>query len=73
MEGEFSVWQFFADDTHVFDVQGVSAEKAVERFDALTTSVGAKVGTTERVIITDAGDCTTAEWQHGKGLLVPRK
>jgi hypothetical protein len=34
----------------------------------LTQTVAAKRGFVERVIITDGGDETCFEWQHGKGV-----
>jgi hypothetical protein len=35
-------------------------------------SIGGRIlGTTARVIITDGGDYTTFEWQHGKGVVFP--
>src|SRR6516165_1657092 len=70
--GEFSVYQFFPDDTWERVCQFVDARTACECAFALTRSVGAGIGTTQRVIITDGGDCTCFEWRHGEGVTWPR-
>jgi hypothetical protein len=70
-KGEFSVCQFFADDTHEYVRRFVSPEEALRAFDHYRASVGAKLGMTKRVIITDGGDFTAAEWQYGKGITFP--
>lgn len=67
-EGEFSVCQFFADGTYEYVRRYVSAEAAVLAAKHYTSSVGAKLGTTKRVIITDGGDCTNFEWKFGEGI-----
>lgn len=67
-DGEFSVCQFFTDDSYEYVRRYVSAEEAVTAAKHYTSSVGAKLGTTKRVIITDGGDCVNFEWQHGKGI-----
>lgn len=67
--GEFSVVQFFADDTYETVRSHVGPEEAVEAAKHYTTSVGARMGMTRRVIITDAGDCVAFEWQYGKGVV----
>lgn len=69
--GEFSVCQFFADDSHEYVRRYVDAEEATEAFKHYTTNVAAMVGMTIRVIITDGGDYINAEWQYGKGLTFP--
>lgn len=68
---EFSVYQFFPDETYEEVLRFVSAEVAFEKATALTRSVGARIGTTQRVIITDGGDCTSWEWEFGKGVIFP--
>lgn len=70
-EGEFSVCQFFENGSYEYVRRFVSPEEAVEAFAHYTRSVAAKMGMTVRVIITDGGDCTNAEWQHGKGITYP--
>ena len=70
-ESEFSVCQFFEDDSNEYVRRFVSAEEAVTAARHYTTSVGAKLGTTKRVIITDGGDCCVFEWIFGKGVVFP--
>lgn len=67
-DGEFSVCQFFDDGSYEYVRRFVSAEEAVKAAKHYTESVGAKIGMTQRVIITDGGDCTNFEWQFGKGI-----
>lgn len=68
---EFSVCQFFIDGQHEYVRRCVSSAEAVSVFSHYIRSVGAQIGTTTRVIITDGGDCVAAEWQHGKGITFP--
>jgi hypothetical protein len=69
----FSVCQFFPDGQYEYVRRNVAAEEAVKAFKHYTTSVGARLGTTARVIITDMGDCIAMEWQFGQGITFPRK
>jgi hypothetical protein len=69
--GEFSVCQFFDDDTYEYVRQYVSAEEAMKAFQHYTNNVAVKMGIVKRVIITDGGDCIAAEWQLGKGVVFP--
>jgi hypothetical protein len=69
--GEFSVCQFFEDDTYEYVRQYVSAEEAMKAFQHYTNNVAVKMGIIKRVIITDGGDCIAAEWQLGKGVVFP--
>lgn len=73
MDNEFSVCQFFEDESYEYVRRFVSAEEATRAFSRYTTSVGAQIGTTKRVIITDGGDCINAEWQYGKGITFPKQ
>jgi len=66
--GEFSVYQFFLDETSERVESFVDPQTAVETACRLTRSVGAKMGTTARVI---SGDFTCFEWQAGKGVTYP--
>lgn len=66
----FSVVQFFEDDTHEYVRRGVEAKEAVETARHYCSSIGARLGTTMRVIITDGGD-DTVEWQFGRGVTFP--
>jgi hypothetical protein len=69
--GEFSVCQFFKDGNYEYVRRFVGAQEAVETAKHYAESVGAKIGTTRRVIITDGGDCTNFEWKFGEGVVYP--
>jgi hypothetical protein len=71
MTGEFSVYQFFENDTYEKVREFVSAEEAVKAFYHYTNNVASKMGVTVRVIITDGGDSTTMEWKFGEGITFP--
>lgn len=71
--GEFSVVQFFEDGSYEYTRRFVTAGEAVGAFRHYCTSVGVKMGLVTRVIITDGGDCTCAEWKIGEGLTYPPK
>ena len=71
MDNEYSVCQFFKDGTYEYVRRFVSAQEAVEAAKHYTTSVAAKMGMVERVIITDGGDCCNFEWVNGKGITYP--
>lgn len=68
---EFSVYQFFVDGSQERVREWVSAEEAVKAAHHYTSSIGAKLGFVERVVITDGGDCTVFEWVTGKGVIFP--
>lgn len=68
---EFSVYQFFPDESCERVVQFVSDGNAVKVAYQCCNSVGAKIGTTQRVIITDGGDYICFEWIFGKGITYP--
>ena len=67
----FNVCQTFEDGTEEYVRRFVPAEEAVAAFKHYTNSVGARMGMVSRVIITDGGDCTNAEWVYGKGIIFP--
>ncbi len=71
MSDEFSLVQFFSDGTYERLGERMSAEAAVYQAHGLCHSIGATLGTTAKVIITDSGDYTVFEWQHGKGVVFP--
>ena len=71
MKGEFSVCQFFDDESYEYVRRFVDAEEALTTFLHYSNSGTAKLGITQRVIITDGGDCTTAEWKFGSGIVFP--
>lgn len=68
---EFSVCQFFQDGSYEYVRRFVTAEEAMKAFKHYITSVGALMGTTQRVIITDGGDFTNMEWLYGQGITFP--
>lgn len=67
----FNVVQFFKDGTHEYVRRNVPVEEAVEAAKHYTTSVGAKMGTTVRVMITDSGDLCCFDWIRGQGIVFP--
>ncbi len=67
----FSVCQFFPDGTYEVVRQGVDAEAAVQAALGYSACIGAKIGTTVRVIITDADDLITFEWVRDRGVIFP--
>jgi hypothetical protein len=70
-DGEFNVAQFFPDGKYEYVRRRVGAEEAWQGFQHYSTSVAARTGMVTRVIITDGGDCTNAEWEYGKGITYP--
>jgi len=68
---EFSVYQYFPDDSYELVFDYVDAETAVVAAEQLSRSVGARIGTTRRIIITDGGDFTVFEWKFGEGVTFP--
>jgi hypothetical protein len=69
----FNVVQFFPNGQFEYVRRRVPVEEAFEAFKHYTTLVGAQIGTTARVIITDSGDLTNAEWKFGEGIVFPTK
>lgn len=70
-DNEFSVCQFFEDESHEYVRRFVGAEEAVKAARHYTDNVAAKMGIVRRVIITDGGDHTVFEWKHGEGVTFP--
>ena len=68
---EFSVCQFFEDGQHRYTRRYVGVEEAMKAAIHYSTSVGAQIGMTVRVIITDGGDCIAWEWIRGQGVVFP--
>lgn len=67
----FDVYQYFEDGTQEQVRTRVTAENAVQAAKHYTTSVGARLGTTVRVIIVDSDDYTNFEWKYGEGVTYP--
>lgn len=71
-DGErFSVCQFFPDGSYEYVARHVPVESALSAAAHYTMNVSAHAGLTERVIITDSGDCICFEWIFGKGVVFP--
>lgn len=74
--GEFSVYQFLdgLDERQIIQEcvrQHVCAEEAFMAAAYYCNNVVARMGLTQRVIITDGGDCIVLEWLRGKGVVYP--
>jgi hypothetical protein len=72
-DGEFSVYQFFSNGMYEDVLRFVDVETAVKTARQLSESVGAKLGMTVRIIITDGGDFTAFEWKRGEGVTFPTR
>lgn len=70
-EKHYSVCQFFEDNTYEYVRRYVDSNEAVFAFHHYTTSVGAQIGITKRVIIVDGADLICFEWEFGKGITFP--
>jgi hypothetical protein len=70
-DGEYSVYQFFPDDSYEAVLRLVDGETAVKMAKQLSESVGGRIGTTRRIMITDGGDCCVFEWHFDKGVVWP--
>lgn len=73
MDEQFSVYQFFMDGSYEQVCHLVPSERAADVFARYTMTLGAQLGTTVRVIITDGGDCICMEWEFGKGITFPEQ
>jgi hypothetical protein len=69
---EFSVYQWFADGSYEVVLKLVSDERAVRVAQQLTESIGAKIGITRQIMITDGGDSCVFEWKFGEGVTFPK-
>jgi hypothetical protein len=68
---QYSVVQFFINDTYEYVRRDVSVEEALRAVYHYTHNVAVKVGIIERVIITDGGDSIVFEWKKDKGITFP--
>jgi len=68
---EFSVYQFLIDGSWERVREFVTAEEAVKAARHYTNNVATMMGVTERVIITDGGDCCVFEWKKDVGVTYP--
>jgi hypothetical protein len=71
VDRQYSVVQFFANQTYRYVLRYVTALHAMQAAELLIESVDARVGSTRRVIITDADDFTNFEWKFGEGVTYP--
>lgn len=67
-ENEFSVVQFFEDESYEYVRRWCGPKEAAEIAHLYCTNVAAQYGITKRVIITDGGDCINFEWKFGEGV-----
>jgi len=70
-KGEFSVVQFFPDDSYHYVRRFVSQETAVKVTMHYIANVAARLGVTQKVIITNGGDETIFMWEAKKGIVFP--
>ena len=70
-ETKFSVYQFFPDEQYEKVRESVPSMEAVSAFMHYISSVGARMGATRRVIITDDSDSTNMEWKFEEGIIFP--
>jgi hypothetical protein len=62
MSDYFSVCQWFPDGSYEYVRRYVEMEEALKAFRHYTSNPASRIGITQRVIITDGGDCIIAEW-----------
>lgn len=68
---QFSVYQFFPDGISECIVRFTDVKTALHTAYHYTHNVSAFAGITQRVIITDGGDCIVFEWTFGEGITFP--
>jgi hypothetical protein len=68
MTGEFSVAEFYDNDTHAYVGRWIDAKDAVYLAKHCIRRLHDNV---VRIIITDGGDDCVFEWQRGKGITFP--
>lgn len=71
MPGEFSVYQTFSNGQREKVRDHVDAREACEAAVHYSTCVGARLGTTVEVMITDGGDFCNFHWVFGRGVIFP--
>jgi hypothetical protein len=70
-EREFSVFQFFPDDSYECIKQFVDAKEAVETARDFSQRPAAKIGIIRELRITDGGDFIVFQWKFGEGVVFP--
>lgn len=68
---KYCVVQYFVDGNYEYVRRGVDAPAACEAAAHYASSVGAQIGTTRRVIVTDSSDCLWWDWRYGRGVVYP--
>lgn len=71
MSDLFNVHQWFVNNGYEKAGEWMDAKRAVEFATSLATSVGARLGTSVRVMITDHLDCCAWEWRREFGVIHP--
>lgn len=71
--GEFSVVQWFPNGQYEYVRRYVDVETAVLVAIHYMTCIGAKIGTTVRVIIEDGGGYCSLDWERDKGIIFPEE
>lgn len=66
---EYNVVQWFENGVYEYVRRNVTAEQAFEAARHYCTCVGAKLGTTVRVIIEDDGGNAAFEWTREQGII----
>lgn len=70
--GEFSVWLWFPDGTHMPEAQYIDGKDAVELSKRLTLRPAIATGIAcDRITITDGDDHTVFEWKPKEGVTFP--
>jgi hypothetical protein len=74
MDGEtYNVVQWFPNEVYEYVRRGVTLEEAWRAAQHYCTFVGAKVGTTVRVMIEDGGGSCVLEWKREEGIVFPEE
>lgn len=71
--GEFSVVQWFQNGEYEYVRRFVEALEAFNAARHYCTCVGARIGTTVKVMITDGGDHCVFEWNRTEGVVFPEQ
>jgi hypothetical protein len=70
-DSEFSVVEFYSDGYHAYVERRLDAKNAVSLAKRCTDAATVASGFVVKVIITDGGDNTVFQWEHGKGVTFP--
>lgn len=68
----YRLYLFYADDSREEFGPTADVEELVIKAKGFSESVGAKIGTLTRMIITDSGDYTIFEWTTKEGVVFPK-